>query len=260
MSQALMRAPQPLALNTLDEMLSLGQVFAASGMFADIKDQAGAVVKIMAGQELGLPPFVAMTGIHLVKGRPTLSADLLAKKVKASGKYDYRVRQHTDQICEIEFFENGQSLGISPFTLSDAKKAGTQNLDKFPRNMLFARAMSNGVRWFCPDVTTMTVYVEGEIVEEVIEVQSEPALIAPVAESQPEIKYASAETVAAVCQLWPKYGTRRNGMLIPFERILAEHKWTLDTWPFDRAQATLASLQEKALETETAEAVEGEVI
>jgi hypothetical protein len=35
---------------------------------------------------------------------------------------------------------------------------------KFPRNMLFARAMSNGVKWYCPDVTSgVTVYSEGEI-------------------------------------------------------------------------------------------------
>lgn len=35
---------------------------------------------------------------------------------------------------------------------SDAAKAGTQNMGKFPRNMLFARCISNGVKWFCPDI------------------------------------------------------------------------------------------------------------
>lgn len=39
-------------------------------------------------------------------------------------------------------------------------------MQKFPRNMLFARALSNGVRWFCPDVFYgNSVYVEGEIGE-----------------------------------------------------------------------------------------------
>jgi hypothetical protein len=33
----------------------------------------------------------------------------------------------------------------------------------FRRNMLFARAISNGVAFYTPDVTTTRVYVEGEL-------------------------------------------------------------------------------------------------
>jgi hypothetical protein len=40
--------------------------------------------------------------------------------------------------------------------------------EKYPRNMLFARAMSNGVAFHCPDVMNgIRVYAEGEIVERV---------------------------------------------------------------------------------------------
>jgi hypothetical protein len=77
---------------------------------------------------------------------------MMASAVKASGKYNYRVIRLDDKVCEIAFFENGKESGRSIFTLEDAKKAGTKNLDKFPRNMLFARAMSNGVKWYTPDV------------------------------------------------------------------------------------------------------------
>lgn len=41
---------------------------------------------------------------------------------------------------------------MSKITEAEAKAAGTKNLDKFPRNMLFARAMSNGTKWYTPDV------------------------------------------------------------------------------------------------------------
>jgi hypothetical protein len=54
-------------------------------------------------------------------------------------------------------------LGTSTFTIDDAKKAGTKNLDKFPKNMLFARAMSNGVKWFTPDIYESPVYVPEEM-------------------------------------------------------------------------------------------------
>lgn len=145
------------------DAISIGETFYKSGMFADIKSAQQAVVKIMAGAEMGISPFQAMSGIHIIQGKPTIGAGLMASRVKASGKYNYKVTEMTDKVCTIEFIEGGQSIGTSSFTIEDAKKAGTKNLDKFPRNMLFARAMSNGVRWFCPDIYEGPVYVPEEM-------------------------------------------------------------------------------------------------
>ena len=47
------------------DIMSMGKAFAESGMFTDIKTAAQAIVKIQAGQEIGLPPFASMTGIHI---------------------------------------------------------------------------------------------------------------------------------------------------------------------------------------------------
>ena len=145
------------------DAISIGETFYKSGMFADIKSAQQAVVKIMAGAEMGISPFQAMSGIHIIQGKPTIGAGLMASRVKASGKYNYKVTEMTDKVCTIEFIEGGESIGTSSFTIEDAKKAGTKNLDKFPRNMLFARAMSNGVRWFCPDIYEGPVYVPEEM-------------------------------------------------------------------------------------------------
>lgn len=145
------------------DAISIGETFYKSGMFADIKSAQQAVVKIMAGAEMGISPFQAMSGIHIIQGKPTIGAGLMASRVKASGKYNYKVSEMTDKICTIDFTEAGQPIGTSSFTIEDAKKAGTKNLDKFPRNMLFARAMSNGVRWFCPDIYEGPVYVPEEM-------------------------------------------------------------------------------------------------
>lgn len=145
------------------DAISIGETFYKSGMFADIKSAQQAVVKIMAGAEMGISPFQAMSGIHIIQGKPTIGAGLMASRVKASGKYNYKVTEMTDKVCTIDFIEGGQTIGTSSFTIEDAKKAGTKNLDKFPRNMLFARAMSNGVRWFCPDIYEGPVYVPEEM-------------------------------------------------------------------------------------------------
>ena len=160
-----------LALRTelnLDELQRTATMLVASGYF-DAKGErnmqiAQLATKIMAGRELGYGPFASVQGIHVIQGKPQISANLMAAAVKAHPRYDYKVRKMEADAVAIEFFENGESIGTSTFTADDAKRANTQNMSKFPRNMLFARALSNGVRWFCPDVFHgQSVYVEGEI-------------------------------------------------------------------------------------------------
>jgi hypothetical protein len=152
--------PEQLPLN---EIMSIGKAFAESGMFADTKSAAQAIVKIQAGQEIGIPPFASMTGIHIIQGKPAIGAGLMAARVKGSGKYDYEVKQQTEKICSIDFFQGKKMIGNSTFTAEDAKKAGTKNMDKYPKNMLFARAMSNGIKWFTPDVFAGPVYTPEEL-------------------------------------------------------------------------------------------------
>lgn len=169
---------------TYQETQSIAETFAKSGYFADARDMAQAVVKIMAGRELGLGPVAAMVGVYIVKGKPAMSANLLAGVLKKSGKYDYRVVKLTDAECEIAFYQGKEEIGRSLFTLADAKKAGTQNMEKFARNMLFARAFTNGCRWYCPDVFAGGLYTPEELGETVDgesgEINARP--VAPIAE------------------------------------------------------------------------------
>lgn len=156
----------------------LGTVLAESKFFRDVHDKAQAVVKVIAGRELGLGPVESLRAFHIMDGKVEMSADLLAQRVKASERYDYRVVQLRTDVCELAFWERDdagewQSSGHSIFTIEDAKQAEVAFASdkgrptawtKFPRNMLFARAMSNGVAWFCPDVASgARVYVEGEL-------------------------------------------------------------------------------------------------
>jgi hypothetical protein len=155
--------------STTTEIMSIGKAFAESGMFPDTKSAAQAIVKIQAGQEIGIPPFAAMSGIHIIQGKPTIGAGIMASIVKGSGKYDYRVVESTEKVCSIDFYQGKEKIGNSTFTIDDAKKALTKNLDKFPKNMLFARAMSNGVKWYTPDVFSGPVYVPEEMTAPITE-------------------------------------------------------------------------------------------
>lgn len=140
------------AIVPFEETMSIARAMAASGYFSDASDANKAIVKILAGQEFGFGPVASMMGIYVIQGRPTLSANLIAAKIKNDPRYDYRVVEMTDKNCSIDFFEGSQKIGNSTFSLQDAQRAGTKNLDKFPRNMLFARAISNGARWYTPGI------------------------------------------------------------------------------------------------------------
>jgi hypothetical protein len=138
--------------NQFSQIQSAARALQASGYFSDVRSEAQAIVKVMAGAELGLPPFASMTGIHIIQGKPALGANVIATLIKNDPRYNYRVLEHTDKVCKIQFFEGGQPCGVSEFTADDARKAGTKNMDKFPKNMLFARALSNGAKWYTPGV------------------------------------------------------------------------------------------------------------
>ena len=96
----------------------------------------------------------------------------LAAKVSESKKYRFRVAEHTRELCRIVFYEKVESgweeIGASGYAIQDAKDAGlTDNATwkKHPRNMLYARAMSNGVKWYCPDLFGCAIYTEGDEVD-----------------------------------------------------------------------------------------------
>ncbi|WOI85960.1 hypothetical protein [Rhodococcus qingshengii] len=182
-----------IAIRSLDDISRISKIFIQSGMFKGDKGinqaqqvyQAG--VKIIAGVEFGIQPFAAMRGINIIKGNAEMSANLMAAKVKKHPKYDYRVKQWDRDGCVLEFFEiphpgalrkDWELLGTSSFDAEDAKIAGLaggDNWRKFARNMYFARAMSNGVRIYTPDVFYgAPVYVEGEISGEFEETPTEP--------------------------------------------------------------------------------------
>lgn len=177
----------PAGGTQLDPM-TVAQVFKASGMFPDIQSEAAACAKIIIGRGLGLTDFDAMTGLHIIKGKAVLAANLMAAAIKRAGKYDYRATVN-DTVCEITFFQRNdarawEEIGATSFSMEDARRAqlGGDNWRKYPRNMLFARCISNGYKAFCPDALgAAPVYVEAHGEMEITEDAPAPAALpAPV--------------------------------------------------------------------------------
>lgn len=164
-----------LQLSSRMDLGDLAKAVADSGYFGDSRKSQQAVVKILAGQELGIGPIQSMMGLFIVEGRVTVSASLASALLVRAGKYRYRIRKHTHEVCVLEFFEGEESLGLSEFTIEDAKRAGLVKDKsawmKWPKNMLFARALTNGVRWYAPDALAGRVEIVSE--EEIREVKAE---------------------------------------------------------------------------------------
>jgi hypothetical protein len=159
---------------TADSVTGLAKHFVSSGWFKDTTDLSKAVVKIMAGQELGIGPMASMSGIQIIQGKPVLSANLLAAQIKNSNKYNYKVLKRDNEECQIEFYERFssdklESVGVSHFSIVEAKQAGLTIKDvwkSYASDMLFARAISRGSRTYCPDIFNgAPVYTPGELEE-----------------------------------------------------------------------------------------------
>jgi hypothetical protein len=147
----------------------IAKALAESGLYKDAKTAGQAFAKIIVGRDLGLSPAEAMSELHVIEGKVEAGANLHASRVKAHPDYDYVIEELTNERCRLLFRRHStEDEFVSEFRMEDAKaakliRAGSP-WEKFPRNMLFARAVSNGVAWFCPDVMGgMRVYTHGEI-------------------------------------------------------------------------------------------------
>lgn len=154
---AIMRPQAAGPLSSSQGPIKIAEAMFKSGYFPDVGSMAQAVVKIVAGEELGLSPMASIQGITMIKGKIGMTGNLMATLVQKDPEHDYRVKESTAEKAEIEFLRNGEPIGVSVFTMEDAQRA---NLVKnggawtmYPKAMLFNRALTQGVRMFCPIVT-----------------------------------------------------------------------------------------------------------
>lgn len=146
----------------------MAEHFLKSGYFREVSDPSKAIVKIMAGREVGIPPIASMMGLYIVEGKVTYSATMVGALIKRAG-YSWTVQWTDDNggTCILNFRDaKGENLGVSSFSMADAKAAGLAGKNtwaKYAKAMLFARALTQGGRWFCPEVFAGGCYTPEEI-------------------------------------------------------------------------------------------------
>lgn len=156
-SIALTRPDATLTMDTLRAQMEAAKRYVDSGLLpSGIKTPQQALTIMQAGREIGVPPTYALRNIHVISGKPTVSAELLMALVRRTyGQAAIRVAQATNEGCTVEYREQGWD-GVSSltFTIEDAKRAkldGKDTWKAYPRAMLRSRAVSEVVRTAFPE-------------------------------------------------------------------------------------------------------------
>lgn len=148
---------------------------------AEMRNKPAAVTAcILYGAEIGIGPMQSLAKVDIVKGRPAPRAELARALALAAG-HELWVEESTNtrvSVCGRR--RNSDHVQKVTWTLDDVKKAGISNANyqKFPRQMLLARASAELVRAMCPDVLGGI----GLFAEEADEVDNGPNITAPPAE------------------------------------------------------------------------------
>lgn len=177
----------------------MAKLFAMSGCFSDIKGTtqeqgiAQAYVKIALGGSMGFTPAESMIWISLIQGRPAIGAHLRAARMQAAG-FSWQIVEHTEQVCKLKVFRGDQLLGESSFSVAEANRAklgGKDNWTNYPKNMLFARAITNAQRWYAPGVLSADMLSTEEAAD--IPAERKPYLASEFGYQVPQRKSAAAD-------------------------------------------------------------------
>lgn len=158
----------PLASNRFEpedftQMQSLCKWICQSGLTPDsVENPQDAMIIIMRGASLGLPAMQALDSIHVIKGKPTLSADLqVALALRHPECERFQIVEWTEKLCTYETKRRGHDPQSFTFTMEDAHRAGLvdrgrgkSNWQKYPKQMLRARAGATLARAVYPELFT----------------------------------------------------------------------------------------------------------
>jgi hypothetical protein len=149
------------ALVPISDIQQMATAVAKSGLFG-IKTPDQGVALMLIAQAEGLHPAIAARDYHVIQGRPALKTDaMLARFQQAGGKVEWKT--YTDEeVTGVFSHPQGGSLTVT-WTMKQAKSiglAGKDNWKNYPRAMLRARCISEGIRSVYPGCVVGVYSVE----------------------------------------------------------------------------------------------------
>lgn len=145
------------------DMERMAAAIAKSGLFG-MKTADQALALMVVAQAEGRHPGSVASDYHIIQGRPALKADaMLARFLAAGGKVQWT--DYTDKrVAAVFSHPSGGSVEID-WTMERAvaaKLTGKDNWKTYPRQMLRARVISEGIRTVYPGVA-VGIYTPEEV-------------------------------------------------------------------------------------------------
>lgn len=155
----------PVAVN---DQIALAQQLAASNLLPDQyrKQPANLLWAIQYAQALGVHPMTAVTGIAVINGKPTASAQLIGGLVRRAG-HKLRVESSdTKAVATIIRADDPTFEFKVEWTMERARKAGLGDRGpwrQYPAAMLTARAITEVARMAAPEALFGIIYTPEEL-------------------------------------------------------------------------------------------------
>jgi hypothetical protein len=169
------------------EAMGMAKALVESRLFPSVRTPEAAFAIIATGRELGLSMMQSLRGIHVIEGKPTLSADAMAGLVKSRRDVClyFRCVESTDDLAVYETQRVGEPEPTrTSFSMKDAQRAGVEKKDnwrKYPAAMLRARCVTALARAVYPDLL-MGIY-DPEEMEKPVKGGPAEVYVAPVAQT-----------------------------------------------------------------------------
>jgi len=146
-----------------EEKMTYARAIAASGLFGiNRPEEAIALMGICEAE--GLHPAIAARDYHIIQGRPTLKADAMLARFQQAGGSVKWTEYNDDVVTGVFAHPQGGELTLS-WTMERAKQIGlarNPTWGKYPRAMLRARCISEGIRTVYPGCV-VGVYTPEEV-------------------------------------------------------------------------------------------------
>jgi len=131
-----------------------------------VENPANLLWAVEYAEMIGVHPIEAVTGIHVIEGKPSASSALISALVRRAG-HRLRVTATKEKAnCQIVRCDDPEFTFEVTWTLDDARNAGLLGKDvwkKYPRAMLKARAISECAREACEDALGGVRYTPDEL-------------------------------------------------------------------------------------------------
>lgn len=146
---------------SMRETIALAKHVHESRLFSAYGTPQAVMTTLLAGREMGLQSMAALRAIHIIDGKPTLSADLIRALILRSGKAQYFLCKERIATRATFVTKRGDDPEIElTVTIEEARQAWTKDeaawlksgWGKNPADMLVARAGAKLARLVYPDV------------------------------------------------------------------------------------------------------------